>query len=341
MSYGVVVSKDSFTFTRYGIISLNGIPMDAEILGVEGIGKHTKYMRVTLCNERKSYGIRLITQATDSVLVPETNLFSERPLKTSELCSSAAIEFYNPSTSPGFRPRSTGEMMDLQVDAMYGSGLSTSVVGRNKKHIVSLVRNAGDPKYIKFVRHCITSLVDSISRKTKVTIKEGKLGVLWIVLKGNALSELHRIICDAWLERVCMQLSAEQLKNFVAGMLDAYVNKPLYGGDPVLMFSKDNSVQKRFLQSVLILFNSRIVETSCLTSHAPKFLESRAMVGKEIPTKNPIWRDLQVVSEGPELFSRIRGRIDVQTTSTNLIFNEEGFSPIVDGLYTFPHNLPE
>jgi hypothetical protein len=339
MSYGVVISKDSFVFTRYGVVSLKQLPMEAEVLGVEGIGKHTKYRKVTLHNESKSGGTRLITQTTDSVLVPETIVFSERALKTNELCSAVAIEFHNPSKSPEFRPGVRGKMMDWQMDAAYGFGLTTNVVSRNKKRIVSLVRNAPDPKYIKFIEHCITSLADSRRWKISVTIKRGKLGHLWIILKGNTLGELHRIICDAWLERACMQLSAKQLKNFVAGMLDAYINQPLYGGDPVLMFSKDNSVQKRFLQSMLILYNSRIVETSCITSHAPKFLESTAMVEKEVPTKNPTWRERSEVTEGPELFSRIRGRIQVQTTSTNLVFKKEGFSPIVDGLYTYPHNL--
>ncbi len=341
MSYGVVVSKDSFVFTRCGVISLNQLPRDAKVLGVEGIGKHTKYRKVGLRNEEKSCGTRLITQTTDSVLVPETVVFSERPFKTKDLCSVSAIEFYNPPKSPEFVPGVKGEIMDWQSDAVYGSGLATDIVSSNNKCIVSLVRNATDPKYVKFVEHCITSLADSINRKIVVKIKKGKLGHLWIILKGNALAELHRIICAARLERVCMQLNSKQLKNFISGMLDAYINQPLYRGDPVLMFSKDNSVQKRFLQNVLILYNSRIVETSCITSHAPKFVESIAAVEKEVPTKNPIWRDLSEVPEGPEIFSRLRGRIEVHTTSTNLVFDKEAFSPIIDGLYTYPHNLPE
>ena len=341
MNYGVVVSRDSFVFTRYGVVSVSQLPIDSEILGVQGIGKHTKYEKVTLYNGQKSSGIRLITQATDSILVPNTFVFSERVLKAKSLCSINEIEFYNPSEPPRFEAGLKGKIFDLQLDAAYGIGLMTNIVSNGPKCMAFLVRDATDPKYIKYVKQSITSLMDIISEKIKVKINEGKLGHLWIILKGDAVGEIQRIMCDISPEGVCMRLSSKQLKNFIAGMLDVYINEPLYGGDPVLIFSIENSVQKRFLQNVLILYDSRLVETSCITSHAPKFLESTAIIGKKIPTRNPVWNDLSGVSEGPRLFSRIRGWLEIQTSSTNLILEEEGFSPIVDGLYTYPQIISD
>ena len=342
MNYGVVVSKDSFVFTRHGVVTVSQLPIDSEILGVEGIGKRTQYEKVALQSEKKSMsGIRLITQATDSILLPDTSVFSERVFKAKNLCSLNAVEFYNPSKSPKFKPGLKGKVFDLQPDAAYGIGLMSNIVSNSPNCMAFLIRNAIDPKYIKCVKQSITSLMDLVSQKIKVRINEGKLGHLWIILKGHAVGEIRKIILGISPEKVCMRLRSKPLREFIAGMLDAYINEPLYGGDPVLIFSIENSVQKRFLQNVLILYDSLLFETSCITSHAPKFLESTPIIGKKIPTRNPTWNDLSEVSEGPELFSRIRSWIEIQTSSTNLILEKEGFSPIVDGLYTYPHIISD
>jgi len=178
--------------------------------------------------------------------------------------------------------------------------------------------------------------VSTISGKIEVKLSEGKLGHFWIILKGDAIKKIQRILSDVTPEKVCLILSSKEMKNFVAGMLDAYVNEPLYGGDPVLTFSIRNSIQKRFLQNALVLYDSRIVETSCITSHAPRFLESIPFIRKEIPVRNSTWINLTEVPGAPKLFSRVRGWCETQTSSKNLIFEEKGFSPIVDGLYTYP-----
>ena len=340
MNYGVVVSRDSFVFTRCGVVSVSQLPIDSEILGVKGIGKSTKYEKVALHSKEKSAtGIRLITQATDSILVPHTLVFSERIFEAEKLCSINEVEFYNPSKSPDFKPGLKSKILDLQPDVAYAIGLMSNIVSSSPKCLAFLVRNATDPKYIRRVKESATCLVDIVSRKIRPKINEGKLGHLWIILKGDAVEEIRTTVCEISPEKVCMKLSSKSLEEFVAGMLDAYINEPLYGGDPVLAFSIGNSVQKRFLQNVLILYGSRIFETSCITSHAPKFLESAVMVGKKIPTRNPTWNDLSEASEGPRLFSRVRSWLEIQTSSANLVFEEEGFSPIVDGLYTYPRIL--
>ncbi len=337
MSYGVVVSRDSFVFTKCGVVSVNQLPVDSEILGVEGIGKRTQYIKVALHSEDKSaIGIRLITQATDSVLVPGTLVFSERVCETKNLCSINEVEFYNPSKPPNFKPGLKGEILDLQPDTAYAIGLLSNIVNSSPKCLAFLVRNATDPEYIGYIKQSVTSLEDIANVKVRAKINEGKLGHLWIIFKGDAVEEIRRIVRKISPEKVCMNLSSKSLREFVAGMLDAHINEPLYGGNPVLTFSIEDSVQKRFLQNVLILHYSRLFETSCITSHAPKLLESEVTVGKKIPTKNPTWKDISEVSEGPRLFSRIRSWLEIQTSSARLIFEEEGFSPIIDGLYTYP-----
>jgi len=340
MNYGVVVSRDSFVFTRFGVVSVDQLPTNSEILGVEGIGKHTRYNNVTLSFEEKTAtGIRLITQATDSVLLPHTLIFSERPFKAENICSTNEVEFYNPAKPPDFKLGFDNEILDLQPGNTYSIGLLSNIISSSPKCLTFLVRNATDPEYMKYVKQSVTNLVDIVNIKVKVRVKEGKLGHLWIIFEGDTLEEMKRIVDGFSPEKVCMKLSSKPLREFVAGMLDAYINEPLYGGDPVLMFSIKDSVQKRFLQNVLILYDSRFYETSCITSYAPKFLESEVMVGKKIPTKNPTWNDVSEDAEGPRLFSRIRSWLEIQTSSANLIYEEEGFSPIVDGLYTYPRTI--
>lgn len=342
MNYGIVVSRDSFVFTRCGVMTVSRLPVDSEILGVEGIGKHTKYERVAVSSEDKSTnGTRLITQTTDSIVVPNTCVFSERVLEAADLLSINEVEFFNPSMSPDLRPGLRDEILDLEPDVAYAVGLMSNIISSRPKCLAFLVRNATDHEYIEYIKQSVTALVDMVNKEISVKIREGKLGHVWIVFKGNATEEIQRIVSQISPENVCLNLDCGSLKEFIAGMLDAHINEPLYGGDPVLIFSVENSVQKRFLQSALMLYSSKVTETSCITTHAPKFLESTAIVEKEIPAKNPTWNDLTEASEGPRLFSRVRGWLKVQTSSANLIFEEEGFSPIVDGLYTYPGILSD
>lgn len=339
MNYGVVVSSDSFVFTRQGVSSVKKLTIDSEVLGVHGIGKHIEFKKVNLYHEEKTVrGIRLISQATDSVLLPDTTIFSERIQKAEDFCSAAEIEFYYPPKSPKFKPCSKKKAIDLYPDTAYGIGLITNIVDKRDRCMAFLIRNVDDPEYEKQIKQTINNLATRISGKDllKTRFVKGKMGHFWIIFKGNVAEKIQTIMHDFSTEEICMRLNSKQLENFVAGVLDSYINKPLYGGDPVLTFSIENSVAKRFLHNVLILYDSQIVETSCITSHAPKLLESTGTIEKEIPIRNPTWNDLLDVPEKPRLFSRIRGWLEVPTSSTKLLFEEEGFSPVVDGLYTYP-----
>jgi hypothetical protein len=341
MSYGVVVSKDSFVFTRFGAVPVSQLPAGAEVLGVQGIGKCTEYLKISLNGERKSTGIRLITQTTDSILLPNALVFSEGILEARDLCSKNGIEFYRPSKPHDFNPGLKGAILDMQPNVAYIMGLTCNVVCNRPRCVAFLIRSATDLKYIKSVERDIARIVDPKGKKIKVAIKQGKLGYLWIILKGDAVGEMRETLRCVSPETACIQLDAESLRSFVAGMLDAYVGKSLYGDNPVLVFSKGNSAEKRFLHAILTCYGCSITETSCITSHAPKFLESAADISEKIPTRNPIWKEVADVREQPALFSRIRAYFDVQTVSTNMTFPEGGFSPISDGLYTYPRLLSD
>lgn len=342
MNYGVMVSRDSFVFTRYGVVSINQLPPDSSVLGVEGIGKSTQFERVAIVGEEKAtIGIRLITQATDSILMPQTRIFSERVYEAGNLSPINEIEFHNPLKTSGFNPGLNEKVVDLQPRSAYVIGLMRNIVHSSSKCLAFLIRDANDSEYISHIKQSVTNLADKVNEKIRIEINEGKLGHLWIVFKGKAVREMQRAVSEISPERACIDLSPELLREFVAGMLDAYVSEPFYGGDPVITFSIEDSVPKRFLQNALSFYNSRIFETSCITSYAPKFLESMVFVGEEIPTRNPIWSNLSESSEGPRLFSRVRGWLDIETSPANLVFEKEGFSPIVDGLYTYPSVLSD
>jgi hypothetical protein len=345
MTYGVEVSNDSFVFTRQGILSINQISSESEILGIKGIGKKADLEKVTCYHEDKqANGIRLITQATDSLLLPHTCLFSERIVEARKAILASEIEFYNPSEPLRF-DHIPIENVDFNSDFLYSLGLMNSRIIENKKCLVFLIHGATERKYVKYLASIFANRDIMSNRKTKARLKIGKLGHLWIIFKGEEVDKIQKVISEFSPERVCMKLSHEQLRHYVAGMLDAYVCKPFYGDKPILRFFSRESSQKRFVQNILILYGYRLVETSCITNHSPKFLESRAIVGKEIPVENPLWDE---VLEGlddkacpPRLFSRIRGNFEIATTPTRIIFREHGFSPIVDGLYTYPQLLPD
>lgn len=341
MSYGIVVSKENFVFTRFGVVPINQLPAGSEVLGVQGIGKYTQYVKIALNGELKSTGIRLITQTTDSILLPHALVFSEGVLEARELCSMNGVEFYCPSKPHDFKSGLKDATLDTQPDVAYIIGLTNNTVSNNPRCMASLIRSATDPEYIKSVKHDILRLTDTMGKKVTVAIKQGKLGYLWIILKGDAVEQIRETLCCVSPETACMRLNTESLRNFVAGMLDAYISRPLYGGNPVLLFSREKSAERRFLQSILTCYGCGMTETSCITSHVPKFLESAANIGEKIPTRNPLWKESTDVPERPVLFSRVRAWFDVQTVSANMIFREEGFSPIADGLYTYPSLLSD
>ena len=343
--YGVEVSNDSFVFTRQGTLSIGQLSSESEILGIKGIGKKTELEKVTCYHEDKqASGIRLITQATDSLLLPHTCLFSERIVEARKAILASEIEFYNPSEPLRFDhvPR---ENVDFNSEFLYSLGLMNSRIIEKKECLVFLIHGAAERKYVKYLASIFANRGIMPDREAKAKLKIGKLGHLWIIFKGEEVDKIRRVISEFSPERVCIKLNHEQLKHYVAGMLDAYICKPFYGDKPVLRFFSRESSQKRFVQNILTLYGYRLVETSCITNHSPKFLESRAIVGKEIPVENPLWAE---VSEGlgdkvcaPRLFSRIRGNFEIVTTPARILFQEHGFSPIVDGLYAYPQLLPD
>jgi hypothetical protein len=335
MTYGVVISKDSFVFTRFGVATIGMLPQGSEVLGVAGIGKCTKFQKVFLRTVRSSStdAKRLITQATDSVLLPDTLIFSEKVQNAGQLVSSNEIEFFCPRQIPNFTPGLDNTFATLQSEEAYGVGLLSKLIYDDPKCKVFLIRNANEG-YLSFVDHVVANLVQECKPKIEVEIKKGRLGYAWVVLRGNSANQLAKLLCVS-PENACMKLGPKALKNFVAGMLDAHINNPLYGGNPVLTFSKDESAQKRFLHNIFLLYNSRIVETSCITSYAPKLLETTATLSKIIPVRNSAWDDVEA-SKKSNLFSKTRGIITTQTISAQVTFEEQGFSPIVDGLFAYP-----
>jgi hypothetical protein len=343
MTYGVPISKESFVFTRFGVTTVGALREDAEILGVPGVGKCTKYKRIELRDQRirsSRPAIRLITQATDSVLVLEASVFSERVRRADELLSTGQIEFYNPPQAPEFRPGLSKMTMDLNPEAAYAIGILNTIVHNDPKCMAFLFRYMADSGFSRSVSQSVDALMREIEIEIKVEIKKGKLNYSWIILKGNALDKIRQVLSSVTPQDACMRLGPRQLETYVAGMLDSHLSQPVYGGDPVLTFSKQESIKKRFLHNMLLLFDSRVVETSCITAHAPKLLEATVILGKAIEVRNPAWKGFELQRE-TNLFSRTRGSIDTKTPSTNMIFDEQGFSPIVDGLYTYPQILSD
>jgi hypothetical protein len=343
MKYGVVVSKDSFVFTRHGILSVGQLSSDSQILGVQGIGKNAKYEKVTLYQENNPVkGIRLVTQATDSLLLPQTFLFSEKVVEAKNVVLASEIEFYNPSEIQEL-DNGRVESTDLDSESIYCLGLLNSKIIETKKCLVFLIHSATEHDYVKHLEDVISNPNILLDPKVKAKLKIGKLGHLWIIIKGEEVGKIQKVVSSFPPERVCMKMDPEQVRHYVAGMLDAYICKPFYGDEPVLRFFARESFQKRFLQNMLILYGYRIVETSCITNHSPKFLESKAIVGKKIPVENPLWDSISEFSKEParalRLFSRIRASMEITTAPARIIFQEHGFSPIIDGLYAYPQLL--
>lgn len=345
MTYGVEISKQSFVFTRHGILSISQLSSESEILGVRGIGKEAIFAKVACYHEdRQTSGIRLITQATDSLLLPHTCLFSERIVEAKKAASASEIEFYNPSEPLKF-DHDPKESIDFDSDVLYRLGLMNSRVVENKKFLVFLIHGATEHRYVKYLESIFRNGNILPECKAKAQLKIGKLGHLWIIFKGEEASRIQKVISEFSPEQVCTKLNHEQLRHYVAGMLDAYVCKPFYGDTPVLRFFSRESSQKRFVHNMLISYGYRVIETSCITNHSPKFLESRAIVGKEVPIENSLWVEALNSSDdkasAPRLFSRIRSNFEITTTPTRIVFQEHGFSPIVDGLYAYPQLLSD
>jgi hypothetical protein len=345
MKYGISVSKDSFVFTRNGIVAVGQLPVRSEILGVQGIGKNATYEKVTFHHDNNPVvGFRLFTQCTDSVLLPQTCLFSERVVEAKRLTSASEVEFFH-SFEVLKLDHNPVEKTDLDSESMYCLGLLSSKIIENERCSVFLVRGATEKSYVRNLEETVASFSILNENKGKVTLKTGKLGHLWIIINGKGINGIQRKIDNFSPERICMKVTPTQLKNYVAGMLDTYICKPFFGRDSVLRFFSKESFQKRFLHNALALYGYRIYETSCITNHAPRFLESKALVGTRIPLKNPLWEStLEASKEGsslPKLFSRIRGTMDAETTISNIIFQKHGFSPIIDGLYAYPQLLSD
>jgi hypothetical protein len=341
MAYGVKVSKDNFVFTKFGVATVGTLPKNIEILGVSGIGRCTEFQRIELRTEEsasKRDATRLVTQTTDSVLLPDMLMFSEKIQDAYQFISNNEVEFYNPRQIPEFSPSLSSEVVDMRSEEAYGIGLLGKSVYQDKNHLVFLLRKADEKEYLAFVEQVTNLLIRKSKLKIEAKVKKGKLGYAWVVLKGRAMQQISKLFFNVSPENACMTLGSKRLKSFVAGILDAHISYPLYGGNPVLTFSMDESIHKRFLHNVLLMFNSSIVETSCITSHAPKLLETAAILAEKFPIKNPAWVEVEDYRK-PDLFSKTRGLIDTQTQSAQMIFEKQGFSPIVDGLYSYPSLL--
>jgi hypothetical protein len=338
MVYGVLLSKENFVFTRFGITTIGMLPLNSEILGVSGIGKFTKFQKVEMHNNKLALlrdARRLITQTTDSVLLPETLLFSEKIQNADQLISNNEIEFFKSQPVQNFTPGLDKSIINIPPEDGYAAGLLSKPIYQDKKCIVFLLRNAGKRDYLSIIEKIVKNFIRKTKTIVLTEIRPGKLGYAWVVIKGNEINQISNLLSNISPENACMKLEMKKLQNFVAGMLDAHIANPSYGGRPVLTFSTDESTQKRFLQNMLLLFNSQILETSCITSHSPKLLETKILLTKNIPVRNPVWEDLEY-SDKSILFSKIRSVIKTQTVSTEMIFEEQGFSPIVDGLYACP-----
>jgi len=280
---------------------------------------------------------RLITQTTDSILLPSTLFFSERIQNGIEMGADKQVEFYLPQNTSKFLPGSISTAVDLQPDQAYVVGLLSKPIYGNTVTSVFLLRDATEKSYRAYINQAVNSFIRNNKLKVEIEIKKGKLGYAWVILRGNAINQTIRILSSISPENACLNLRPKTLESYIAGLLDARINKPLYGGNYVLTFSMEESGLKRFLHNVLLLYNSQIFETSCITSHAPKFLESSTMLSKSLPIKNPAWdfkSDKKI-----SIFSRVRGITDIKTHSVAIMFEEQGFSPIVDGLYTYPSVL--
>ena len=78
MSYGVVTSQDSFVFTKYGVVTIKELGKTSELMGISGVSNTTKLQEVGVSATKLPTGLnatRLITQATDSILLPSAKIF--------------------------------------------------------------------------------------------------------------------------------------------------------------------------------------------------------------------------------------------------------------------------
>jgi hypothetical protein len=343
MSYGIVISEDSFVFTRTGVVTVRTLQADTEVLGVSGVHNFAELQKVELRPDEsvlQKHATRLVTQVTDSILLPDTLFCSETIQNSSQILSKSEVEFFHAPEAPKFAPGSGCGNLTLEPEEAYAVGLMTKPLHLESECAVFLLRNAGTKDFQKSIYQSITEVLSNRKLKVDVRIRNGQLDYAWIVLMGSEVNEVRTLLSSVSPADACLKLRHEALVNYVAGMLDARIGAPLYGGNPVVLFSKDESIQKRFLNSVLLLFESRVAETSCITSHSPKVLETADVLSNTLPVRNPEWENVDN-SKTLNLFSKVRGIIDVQTRCVRMVFDEQGFSPIVDCLYTYPCVLKE
>jgi hypothetical protein len=343
MSYGIIVSEDSFVFTRTGVMTVKKLQPNTEVLGVSGVCNSPELQKVELRPEKSAlekHAKRLVTQATDSILLPNTLFCSETVQDSSQILSKSELEFFHsPEVSKCALGSGCGNVI-LEPEEAYVVGLMTRLLHFESECAVFLLRNAGTKDFQKLVHQSITALLSSRKLSVDVEIRKGQLGYAWILIEGSQVNEVRTLLSSVSQADACLKLKHEALVNYIAGMLDARIGTPLYGENPVVSFLKDESIQKRFLNSALLLFGSRVAETSCITFHSPKVIETTDILSKTIPVRNPEWENVDN-SKVLSLFSKVRGIVDVQTHCVPMVFDKQGFSPIVDCLYAYPRVLKE
>ena len=336
MVYGVVISQDSFVFTRDGVIAVKALQDTAEVLGVSGVSNCTTFQKVELSSQMSpisSKAKRIITQATDSIVLQDTLIFSETIKNANEILSGKEIEFFNPKKLPF----SSGNhrKISLKSEEAYAIGLLSNPVYNERELTVFLLRNAETKRFQSLISEALTTLIENRGIKIDFKVKNGQLGHSWITIKGRQVEQVAKLLSSVSPLDACFTLEVEPLKYYIAGMLDARISNPLYGGNPLVTFLNHETMQKRFLNNALLLFDSNVVETSCITSYSPKILGTSNMLSNIIPVINPAWEKIESL-KSLNLFSKIRGVESVKTESKSMVFNEQGFSPIVDCLYTCP-----
>lgn len=247
MSYGIVISEESFVFTRTGVLAARTLQANTEVLGVSGVCNSAELQKVELLRKEstvQTHAKRLITQATDSILPPDALFCSETIQNSSQMLSKSEVEFFH---SPEISKNTLGSGCKnaiLEPEEAYVVGLLTKPLHFESKCAVFLLRNAGTKDFEKSINQSITELLTNRKLGGGVEIKKGQLGCAWIVIKGTQVHEISMLFSSVSPADACLRLKRKALSNYVAGMLDARIGTPLYGGNPVVSFLKDESIQK-------------------------------------------------------------------------------------------------
>ena len=243
-----------------------------------------------------------------------------------EITSSNEIEFFGSKRKIEFSSDASEKKACLNHKEAYIIGLLTKPIFYSPKKIVFLVRSMEDKEYETLTRQLITEVFQTQRIPVEVAIRKGQLGYAWIVIKGKGASRAMDLVASLFPNNACLKLKMEPLKGYIAGILDAHLSKPLYRGGPVVTFLKDECSSKRFLNSILLLLDSQVVETSCITGQSPTFIETSVNLASDIPVKNPMWQNTKE-AKALSLFSKIRSVSSVITQPTVITFDEQGFPP--------------